>query len=287
MPTRRTLLAAALGLVPAAAQASPLGAVNGLNRLFGGRDAQPLARGVAYGPDPRQRLDVWGPAGGSGLPVVIFFYGGSWASGDRGDYRFVADALAREGFIVVIADYRLVPQVRFPGFVADGAAALAWTVRNIAARRGDPARIAVMGHSAGAYIAAMLALDARFAAAAGVPGSIRAFAGLAGPYDFYPFDKPASQAAFGSWPEPRATQPIAFASPHAPPSLLLHGTADDTVRPRNSVALGAALTAAGAAATVALYPGLGHIGILLALARPFGGKAPVARDAAAWLHGAM
>ncbi len=261
-------------------------ALNGLNSLTPGDSAAaPVARAIGYGPDPRQGLDIHAPPGADRLPVLVFFYGGSWASGRRQDYGFAARALAARGFVVVVPDYRLVPDVRYPAFVEDGAAALAWTVANIARHGGDPARIATIGHSAGAYIALMLALDRRWTAAAGAPGAVKAAVGLAGPYDFLPFEPgSAAEAAFGQAPDRRDTQPIAHVRGNAPPVLLLTGDADDTVKPRNSAALAAALTTAGARAETRTYPGLGHIGIILALSKPFRGKAPVLADSAAFLN---
>ena len=247
--------------------------------------ARRVARDVAFGPDPRQRLDVYAPVGvSSPLPVVVFFYGGSWANGARSDYAFVGRSLAQAGFLAVVPDYRLVPQVRFPAFVEDGAAATACVRAHAAGWGGDAERIALAGHSAGAYIAAMLALDARFLRRAGAPGPVKAWAGLSGPYDFYPFDVKAAQDAFGAFADPMATQPITFARGDAPPAFLAHGSADTVVRPRNSLRLAARLQAAGAAVEPHLYPGLDHKDLLLALTRSFRGKAPLRAEMTAFLH---
>jgi acetyl esterase/lipase len=263
-----------------------LGALNGVNAITpGDSGTDKIATDIAFGSDPRQAIDVYAPEKGSNLPVIVFFYGGSWSSGARGDYEFAARALAAQGFVVVVPDYRLVPQVRYPAFIEDGAAALAWTVANIARYRGDPARIAVSGHSAGAYIAAMLALEPRWLAAHTLPPtSIKALAALAGPFDFAPF-KPggAADQAFGAAPDIAATQPISHARGDAPPLLLMTGDADETVLPRNATALAAKTTGLGGQAKVITYPGIGHIGIILALSKPFRGKAPVVADMTAFL----
>jgi len=244
--------------------------------LPGDAPTQQLVSGASFGSDARQTLDVYAPKARHGaLPVVIFFYGGSWNSGRRQDYGFAGRAFASRGFVTVVPDYRLVPQVRFPEFVEDGAAALRWVQANIGALGGDPARIGVTGHSAGAYNAAMLALDPAW----GVNGAVRALVGIAGPYDFYPFDTPSSQAAFGQAPDPALTQPVTFALAGAPPSLLLAGSADTTVRPRNAKRLAAALSAAGDVVTPIYYPDVGHSGIVMALARPFRHIASVLDDA--------
>ncbi len=214
----------------------------------------------------------------------MFFYGGGWNSGYRGGYAFAARAIAARGFVVVVPDYRLVPQVRFPAFVDDAAAAIRWTVDHVGAYGGDPARIAVAGHSAGAHIALLVTLDRHYLAAAGAPGAVKAAVGLAGPYDFLPLDAKSAIDAFGSAPDKELTQPIHFVRADAPPVLLMTGEADDTVKPRNTTALAAALRGVGAPVDVRTYPGVGHIGILLALSKPFRGKADVLEMMTRFLH---
>lgn len=281
MMSRRSLLSVA-ALSSLAAACSPLGALNGLNRITpGDGGVDQLVERVAFGDDPRQTLEVWAPKRRSGaLPVIVFFYGGSWSSGLRDGYGFAARALAARGFVVVVPDYRLVPQVRWPAFVEDGAAALKWTFANIASHGGDPARVAVMGHSAGAHIALLLALDRRW----GVADGIKAAVGLAGPTDFLPFAPGgAAAAALGNAADLNDTQPIHFARADAPPLLLLHGGKDTTVLPRNSQRLANAVTDLGGRAEVIIYPDVSHVGILLALSKPFRGRAPALTDASNFL----
>jgi len=281
MMSRRSLFSLA-SLATFTAACSPLGVLNGANRLTpGDGGVRQLVKGAAFGSNVRQRLDIWAPDDAAGpLPVIVFFYGGSWNSGDRQGYGFAARALAARGFVVVVPDYRLVPHVRWPAFVGDGAAALKWVVANIAAHGGDPLRIGIMGHSAGAHIALLLALDRRW----GVADHIRAAVSLAGPTDFRPFSPGgAAEAALGNAADPSDTQPIHFARTDAAPLLLLHGDEDETVRPRNSERLGSAITQLGGRARVKLYAGVGHIGILLALSKPFRGKATVLTDASNFL----
>lgn len=253
-PNRRGLVAGALATLalpaaPALAQGLP-------------------TRDIAFGPHPRQRLDIYLPSGPvARAPVAFFIYGGSWSSGDRGTYGFVGDAFASRGYVTVIADYRLVPEVRFPAFIEDGATALATIRRTIGRYGGDADRVHLLGHSAGAYNAMMLALDPRYLARAGVPRSaIRATAGLSGPYDFLPLDVAATRAAFGNARNPAETQPISFARRGAPRIFLGTGTADTTVLPRNTDALAARLQGAGVPVTVRKYDGVGHAGTVLALA---------------------
>lgn len=285
---RRSFLATLSASVAAAC--SPLGTLNGLNNIApGDAGVARVARDVPFGDDPRQRLDVYAPANGSGShPVLLFFYGGSWASGYRQGYAFAAKAFASRGYTVVVPDYRLVPDVHFPAFVEDGAAAVAWTFANVAQHGGDPGRVALMGHSAGAYIAMMLALDTQWLRAASVdPKHVRAAVGLAGPYDFYPFVVGATKKAFGRAPDGHATQPIRFARADAPPIFLGYGAEDKLVLPKNSLALGEALRKAGAPVTVKAYPEVGHVGIVTALSKPFRSRAPVLADTLEFLkaHG--
>ena len=249
--------------------------------------ARRAGRDIAYGPDPRHRLDVYTPdaASGAPLPVLVFFYGGGWNSGRRQDYAWVGQNLAAQGFVVVVPDYRLVPQIRYPAFVQDGAAAVRWTQDHAAEFGGDPQRILLAGHSAGAYIALQLAMNQAFLQSAGVDlQRIRGVAGLAGPYDFLPFDVASSREAFGGWPDLRDTQPINHVAPGRPPAFLAHGDKDDMVRISNTVNLAKALRAAGDEVEVNIYPGVDHPGIILALSPLFRGKAPVLSDMMGFLR---
>lgn len=277
------LLAVAGGMF---AFVSPPRLLSHFDRLAGGREgSQPLAGGVAFG-SHGQRLDIWGPndLSRAPLPVVIFWYGGGWAKGDRASYAFAGRALAKAGFIVVIPDYRKVPQVRFPAFLEDGAEAVAWTQNNIAQYRGDPTRVAVMGHSAGAWQAVMLALDTKRLAAAGAdPAIIKAGVGLSGPYDFHPFTSERAIAAFSQWPRPAETQPISFARADAPPLLLVTSDGDETVRVKNAVNLAARLRELGALVEVKNYGPLDHEEVVMALSVPFRDKGPVLADSVAFL----
>jgi acetyl esterase/lipase len=258
----------------------PLGSFNLL--MPKDRASARVAKDVAYGEGERLKLDVYAPrsAAGRPRPVILFFYGGSWNSGRRQGYAFAARALAARGFVVVVPDYRLVPEARYPDFLKDCAAALRWARRHSRHYGGDGERIVLTGHSAGAYNAAMLALDP------GLLGpdraAVRGFVGLAGPYDFLPLDDDSTIAAFGAWPRAAETQPISYAAAGAPPVLLLHGDGDSRVKPRNSLKLAGLLRAAGSDVRLKLYPGLGHVGILAALARPFRRRAPVLDDVASF-----
>jgi acetyl esterase/lipase len=234
---------------------------------------------LAYGPDARQKLDFYRPdklrADGK---TVIFFYGGSWDSGSKGDYLFVAQCLVASGYIVVIPDYRLYPEVRFPGFVEDGARAVRWT-----ADRVGTDKLFVMGHSAGAHISLMLAANTPYLQAAGVDRLKLAGAiGLSGPYDFLPLKSAKLIEIFGGANNPNI-EAITFAKAPLPPALLIHGAADTTVYPRNSEHLAAAWRAAGAPVELKLYPDIGHVDTVAALSGLLRGRAPTRADVLAWL----
>jgi acetyl esterase/lipase len=257
--------------------------LDGLDRVTPGAGAKQLASGQGFG-SHGQSLDIWASdTDGQGkAPVLIFFYGGGWVKGERADYGFAARAYASKGFVVVVPDYRKVPQVRFPAFVEDAADAVKWTRDNIARYGGDPDRIAVAGHSAGAHSAAMLALDPRWLAKAGASGAVKAAVGLSGPYDFYPFTGRAV-AAMGQWPKPAETQPLTYAHKNAPPIMVVTGTKDTIVRPKNARNLAKKLEAQGARILLTEYAGLGHEDIAMALSLPFRRKAAVLDDTSAFL----
>ncbi|QGZ95184.1 alpha/beta hydrolase [Terricaulis silvestris] len=276
---RRTLLAA----LPFLAGCTPsLGTFDSLTPRDAG--VRRVARDMAYGEGARRKLDVYAPTdAAAALPVIVFIYGGSWATGDKDDYEFLGAALASRGFMIVVPDYRLVPEVRFPSFVEDCAAAVRWVSDHVAEYGGDGRRIVLVGHSAGGYNAVMLALAGDYLRSAGVAdGSIRGAVGLAGPYDFLPFDVNATRNAFGQAPDPQLTQPVHFARADAPPLLLLWGVDDDTVGPRNLESLARVQRAAGGRVETKIYQNVDHIDILIALSRPFRGRAPVLDDVTAF-----
>jgi acetyl esterase/lipase len=221
---------------------------------------------------------------GAKLPTLIFIHGGSWRDGDRRDYGFVGRAFAARGFITHVIDYSKLPQHRFPAFLKDVSKFIAEKHHNLPPNGcQDPAKIYLMGHSAGAHIAAMVALDPQWLAAHNSdPSIIAGVIGLAGPYDFYPFTSDASKDALGHWPDWQETQPIHYARGDAPPMLLLHGDSDETVKPRNSKALAGAITDKGGVADVKIYKGVNHADIIMAIARPFRKKAPVIDDVIAF-----
>ncbi len=269
------------------ALAKSISRIGAFNAVAPRDPARRVVVGAAYGPDRMQALDVYAPMeAGAPAPVVIFFHGGGWRTGRRQEYGFVGRALASRGFLAIVAGYRLVPQVRYPAFLEDAAAAALWAVLNAAAHGGDPARLGFVGHSAGAYIALQLGLDTRYLKAVGVePPHVRAVAGLSGPYNFLPLKTPAATAAFGAADDLEATQPVNYARPDAPAVLLVHGGRDTAVSTGQSVRMGRALEAAGAKADVKIFQSLNHSDTVLALSRPFRGKAPILDEVSEFLMG--
>ncbi len=259
---------------------SPLRLLNSLDSIASGKSSALVAVDQAFGTHG-QKLNIWQGSRSTSThaPVVVFFYGGGWVSGTRQDYAWAARAYASRGFIVVVPDYRKVPDVVFPAFIQDAADAVRWTHDHIADYGGDPDRIALVGHSAGAYAVAMLALDNQWLTGVDLqPDTIKVAVGLSGPYDFLPFDEPRGKNALGAWPRPLETQPITFARSDAPPFMLVTGTNDKTVRPKNSRNLFKRLSSFGAVVVEKEYPDLGHEDIAMALSRPFRYKATVLDD---------
>ena len=242
-----------------------------------------LTKNLRYGRDPRQKLDVYVPRniGEKTAGVVIFFYGGDWQSGQKADYRFVGEALASRGFIAVLPDYRLYPQVTFPAFVEDGAHAIRWAHDTIESFGGDPHRVYLMGHSAGAHIAMLLTLDARYLKEVALDRrAIRATAGLSGPYDFDPppEDAPALGVPPGQVHVSASVKPINFVDGKQPPVLLVQGLKDTTVGPENATKLAEKIHAKGGQVELKLYSQMDHVGVIQALAWSFRWLAPTLDD---------
>ncbi|HEY8011381.1 MAG TPA: alpha/beta hydrolase [Rudaea sp.] len=238
-----------------------------------------VRRGIVFDPKHAIALDIYAPHNAANAPVVVFFYGGSWEGGRRRWYRYVGEALASNGVIAVIPDYRKYPDVRFPSFMHDAANAAKWTFTHAAEFGGDARRVFVMGHSAGGHIAALLACDKRYLAAVGMqPRDLAGMIGLAGAYAFLPYVEDEA-AIFGDDPKGRYdSQPINFVDGDEPPMLLLQGRNDREVTPNNAEAMAERAQAMDGTAVLKLYAGVDHNQLLVALAHRHGTTAPTLRD---------
>jgi acetyl esterase/lipase len=238
-------------------------------------------RNLRYQPGDRGTLDVYAPRSADGnAPVVLFIYGGAWDSGRKAQYAFVGDALASAGIVTVIPNYRVYPEVRWPTFLQDNARAVRWAVNHAADYGGDPCDVFLMGHSAGAYDALMLALDPLWLHAVGLDPArdLQGAIGLAGPYDFLPLTSSKLKIIFGPPKGRAATQPINYATGQNPPLFLATDTADRQVDPGNTARLAARVRAGGGTVVVRTYRHLNHALLIGAFAVPLRWLAPVRRD---------
>jgi len=281
--SRRTVVVQLSALVSAACSKAAFLAAN-VPAAFG-----PYKRraNIPYGTDPRHRLDVYIPDkfGAAPRPLIVFWHGGRWSFGDKAEYRFVGAALAELGYVTVVPNYRQYPQVLMPGFMDDAAQAAVWANAHAGDFGADLERLYLMGHSAGAHMAALLTLDPRYFAATAQPAPrIAGLIGLSGPYDFLPLLEPDVQAMFGPPPRYPDSQPINFVRPDAPPALLVHGLRDSQVWPKNSRNLATALSALGVPVTLRLYPKLSHADTVAALSTPARGRARTLADIDAFVN---
>ena len=290
--SRRTLLAGLGALTTAACSRASFFAIN-LPAAFG---AYQRHTDLRYGPDAAHTLDVYRPhpAPPGPLPLVVFYYGGRWSEGDKADYKFVGAALAGLGYVAVLPNYRHYPEVKMSGFMADAAEAAQWAVAHAVGYGANPQATYLMGHSAGAHMAALVTLDSRYFAATGKPmPSIAGVIGLSGPYDFLPLTEADTQDMFGPPENYPNSQPIHFVETavagvapvgaSTPPMLLIHGDADVTVKLKNSVNLAHALEARGAQVTLKVYPKMKHADTVAAMGVPLRGRAPTLTDVAAFV----
>jgi acetyl esterase/lipase len=260
---------------------SPLVLVNGLSPS----GHYELRSDLAYGSHARQTLDVYTPLAVKGpAPMVIFFYGGGWREGSKDNYRFVASSLTEAGYVVVIPEYRVFPEVVFPEFIDDGADAVAWALQHASEFGADSDKVFLMGHSAGAHIAAMLITDQHFLASNGIDAdTLAGFVGLSGPYNFLPLESGYLLEVF---PEHNrnASQPINYVTDKTPPALLIHGTGDDLVYASNSETMAQRLAEHGVDVTLKLYEGVGHARVAVELSPPFDFTGETLADTLEFLH---
>jgi len=271
--SRRTALSWLLAATTAGCSRAAFFAVN-FPAVFGSYTRH---TNVAYGHGAQHRLDVYVPhKPDAARSVVVFWHGGRWSYGDKSDYRFVGAALAGLGCVAMLPNYRHYPEVKMPGFMDDAARAAQWAYEHAVDYGADPHRLFLMGHSAGAHMAALVTLDRRYFARLAPPTPhIAGVIGLSGPYDFLPLQEPDVKDMFGPPPLYPESQPINFVRADAPPMLLVHGLKDDTVWPKNSRNLAAALQKLGVPVTLDLFPKLSHADTAAALSAPLRGRAPI------------
>jgi acetyl esterase/lipase len=249
---------------------------------------QRVARDIPYGEGPRRKYDVYAPVDlAAPAPVVVYLYGGGWAEGDKESNDWAGRALAGLGYVAVLPDYRLVPEVRYPDFLVDCAAAVQHVIAHASEYGGDGSRLELMGHSAGAYNAVMIALDpVYFGLKPDAPSPIKAVIGVGGPYDFYPF-KYERVDAFGQWPKPEETQPIFIARKLSTKFLFIYSQGDMAIGAHEALSLETKLKAAGTDARSIGYVKPSHTDIILALAPEYRGLAPTLSDTRVFLAEAL
>ncbi len=263
------------------------GGCSGQQRInaFVPHDGYTLNADLVYDAARDLRLDVYAPKPAHQAPVVVFFHGGRWSEGSKDGYRFVGQALAEQGFVAVIPNYRLYPSVRFPAFVHDAAQALRWTHDHIPRYGGDSTALFVMGHSAGAHLAAMLALDDSYLRAAGSSRAwLSGMIGLAGPYDFLPLEDADLRDIFGPPERYQESQPIYHVDGKNPPLLLVHGENDTSVNIRNTRNLATAVRLAGGVVETIIYPKMSHTWIIATLAAPLRHQSDVLEQVSAFIR---
>jgi acetyl esterase/lipase len=228
--------------------------------------AKLIARNIAYGENPRQRYNLFAPEQGNNFPLLIFVQGGAWQFADKEGYDFVGHAFASKGYLTAVIDYRLVPEVQYPAFVDDTAKAVAHMRAEAVKHGGDPTRVYLVGHSAGAYNIIQAMLNPAFAAEM---QNVKAAAGMAGPYKFVPLTDPRAIKAFSNFLPVEDTQPEAFLKPDQPPILLIHGSDDTEVLPASSEYFYKEIKKVTSRVEQRIYPNTNHVSILGDLSRPF------------------
>jgi acetyl esterase/lipase len=289
----RRLLVVAIALLALIACAPAALESAGLNALSSNAGLDGITRSnQQYGTLERQRLDVYQPKNSTLRPVIVFTYGGGFKQGSKDEYSFVAEAFSSLGYVTVIYDYRLYPQVTWPVYLEDGALAVAWVSKEIAKYGGDPNRILIAGHSAGAYITAMLAVNPTYLRAANVPdGTIKAALTFSGPYEFWNAKQETNggfigkdiQEVMGPATDAAQTQPINFVTGNAPPFVIVHGNQDDLLTVTQAKAMKTKLEAAKVPVTYLEYP-MAHATTILAMAKPLRGLGSTFMDVRAALE---
>lgn len=249
-----------------------------------------LVSAVEYGHHQRQKLDIYLPKNRSNqsanlIKVVIFYYGGNWDSGERADYKFVGEALSAQGYIVVIPDYRVYPEVLFPTLMKDPASVAKWVKVNIKRYGGDATKVFLAGHSAGAHIAVMMGVNPEYLAAESLqPNDFVGVVGLAGPYDFLPLQSERLKIIFGHESVRWKSQPVNFVDGKNPPLLLAVGKKDGTVWPRNAVNLANKIQEKHGLVELVTFNNYGHVDMVAKLAKPLRGDADLLKAIISFLN---
>jgi acetyl esterase/lipase len=217
-------------------------------------DSVEVHRAISYSDDgvDKHKLDLFLPKGRTNFPVMVFFHGGAWQSGDRSTYGILGTRLAKAGIGVAIASYRLMPANPHPAQIEDAAAAFAWAYKNIAQYGGDVSRIYLAGHSAGGHLAALLALDGRYLEKLGIPAStIHGVATLSGVYDV------GNLKEFQNADDDPS--PIHHVHSNAPPFLITYCQWDLFGLPKQARDFAAALQKKFVSARLVYVPGQSHV----------------------------
>ena len=231
---------------------------------------------IRYGDDYWQKMDIYLPddTTHTDLPVLLFAHGGAWTHGYKEWLGLMAPVIVETPAIFVSVSYRLAPEYKFPAQAEDVARAVRWTYEHIGEYGGDPHRIFLCGHSAGAHLAALVALDEKYLAAEGVPAeAVAGVVGLSGPYDVALLREDAGWCWFAGWyfVEPtfgekaenwEAASAPRFASPAAPPFLLLYADGDIPHLAAQAYRLSSALAREGVRAPVHKIAGRNHYTII-------------------------
>ncbi|MBB3107876.1 acetyl esterase/lipase [Psychrobacter luti] len=271
------------GIALATQQAQALSAlaiVNGITSNGG----VGVSKNILYGDEPNQDLDIYYPkpltkamksknvtddnAINDSYPMVVFVHGGSWESGNKDEYAFVGQSLAQAGYVTAVINYRKAPEHVYPDYVQDAAQAIAWSYNNAKSLHADPKRLAVIGHSAGAFNAVAAVANEDFLAPYGVkPKDIAAVIGIAGPYS-YDFRKFSSRTAFGPDETPETVMPDRQIKGKQPPYLLLTAEKDKVVHVTNTIKMTQALKVAGVKVETGEIAGASHATSIGAMAPP-------------------
>lgn len=269
--TRLKSFGAFLAAATALAACAPVSILNGITPS----STFDRTKNVSFGEGDRDELDIYrAEKPKSGAPVLMFVHGGSWDSGSKGIYKFLAEGFTKSGYDIVVPNYRIYPEAKFPNFLEDNAKAVAFTAETFPDRK-----IVLIGHSAGAYNVLMLGLRDEYLSGAGVDrcANISGIVALAAPTGIVPLDSEPLTIIF---PDRFTADDAALNNVNGPaPAVFLgHGESDTTVYPKNSTALAEKITARGGVAQVELYPGQSHTDVIKVLSRHFDGDTTLKAD---------